>query len=497
MASEANVPQCGHLRPHTAPYVFVNEQAELIHVNEQLSSVGRHIAELNTLQSTLRRRTLQLHNLLSPIHTLPIEILSYIFQLVVTPESYDHSNASFYRECLDQALVLSSVTSQFRHIAFGTPELWNRIPLRITKDKTIDNASSMLQHCVARASSVTICVSDRLNYESGGDLHSVIETLLTSETTRKVKAFELYSLYHASSWMSKLDSSSFPMVESLIITCGIGTKHLSGFDFGTLNNLTQLDIDGTWRDFSLTAPPSVLYLNIYRVPQKMFLSLLYQCPNLVECSADTGRELDGPPFTKPIILKHLKRLHTGTMNAITRKASLQHLQLPSLESLHLDHFTKRRSLGIVPLCCNVSATLTSLTIHTYSIMFDHDELYQLCRVTFPKLRDLKFTTAEYFLPLASAFRALSPRDYEYNNPRPLHLPALRSITLHSDVAEVEPRVIVHLLKNWWSDEALHLHLEFQSYSYNHQKDWTPELREELKSIVGKRQIEIIWGRDKL
>ncbi|KAF7783264.1 hypothetical protein Agabi119p4_2640 [Agaricus bisporus var. burnettii] len=397
----ASILRCDHLRNHKAPYAFANQRAELIHVSEELSSLDRHISELNTLRSTLHLRTLQLHNLLSPIYVFPTEILSYIFQLVVNPESYDHRNFGIHQECLDRALVLSSVTSQFRHIAFGTPELWNRILLCIVEGDPIGKVSSLLQHCIAHASSVTLCVIERHN-KSGSDFRSVIETLLTSDTTRKVKAFKLHSLNNVSSWTSKLNSSSFPMVESLIIRCGSGTQHLSGFDFATLNNLTRLDIDGAWLNVPIIVPPSVRYLNIYKVSHKVFVSLLYQCPNLVECAADTIKGLDGPPFTEPLILSHLKQLDAGGMNAITTEMSLQYLQLPSLESLELDHSTVHRSFaGIqVSLCWNVSATLTTLTINTHSRTFDYDELYQLCRFTFPKLRVLKFDSP-YFSPLVN------------------------------------------------------------------------------------------------
>ncbi|KAF7783247.1 hypothetical protein Agabi119p4_2623 [Agaricus bisporus var. burnettii] len=290
------------------------------------------------------------------------------------------------------------------------------------------------------------------------------------------------------------------MIETLLISCGYEIEALSArdFDFGTLDTVTRLRIYApapVTLKFPIIVPPSVQYLELSEVPQKVFVSLLYQCPNLVECSADVRKELDGPPFTKPLILNHLKRLDTGAMNAIVMSSSVQHLLLPSLEFLRLDYLSEC-SLDIVPFCRSVSATLTSLTIRMHSATSDYEGLYQLCRSTFPKLRDLKFDS-EYFTPLMSAIRALSPLDGDCNNLRPLHLSALESISWYSDALGMAPRILLDSLKNWWSDEALHLHLEFYGYSRSQQEDWTPGLREELRSIVGRHQIEIIWAGDKI
>ncbi|KAF7783249.1 hypothetical protein Agabi119p4_2625 [Agaricus bisporus var. burnettii] len=314
MASAVNFPQCDHLRSITAPNVFASEQAEFIHLNEQLSSLDRHIAELNTLRSTLHRRTVQLQNQLLPIYTFPFEVLTYIFQLVVGPESYS-SSFQCGQQYIRRALVLSSVSSHFRHVAFGTPELWNKIPLRVAEHKAIDNLS-LLQHCIAYASNVTVCVSDKYHNKCGEDVRSVIKTLFTPDTMRKVKKFELWTSNHASLWISNFNSTSFQMIETLIITYKTPQRRWPVFDFGTLNNLTRLHMPGS-DHLPITVPPSVQYLYIDKVSLGEFVSLFYQCPNLVECSASVEGGLYRP-FSKPLILKYLKRLDTNTMYAITK-----------------------------------------------------------------------------------------------------------------------------------------------------------------------------------
>ncbi|EKM81368.1 hypothetical protein AGABI1DRAFT_127374 [Agaricus bisporus var. burnettii JB137-S8] len=318
----------------------------------------------------------------------------------------------------------------------------------------ISDVSSLLQHCIARAQDVTICVC------SGRDGFEYIETLLTLDVTRKVKAF--HDLSYESSRISKLNRTSFPMIETLLISCGYKIEALSArdFDFGTLDTVTRLRIYAPLAPvtlkFPIIVPPSVQYLELSEVPQKVFVPLLYQCPNLVECSADVRKELDGPPFTKPLILNHLRRLDTGAMNAIVMSSSVQHLLLPSLEFLRLDYLSES-SLDIVPFCRSVSATLTSLTMRMHLATSDY----------------------EIFYALMSAIRALSPLDGDCNNLRPLHLPALESISWYSDALGMAPRILLDSLKNWWSDEALHLHLEFYGYSRSQQEDWTSGLRIEV------------------
>ncbi|EKM81381.1 hypothetical protein AGABI1DRAFT_91089 [Agaricus bisporus var. burnettii JB137-S8] len=480
MESEANSPECDYLRSMTAPYVSASEQAELSHMHERLASLDRHISELNTLRSTIHRRASQLHNQLSLINTLPIEIFSYILQLVVGSKNKNfYSGGCCYRECLRQAFVLSSVSSHFRHVAFGTSELWDRISLQIAEDEVIGNISPLLQHCISCApKSVSLCIFESRRNEDCRDTRSVIETFITLETTRKVKTLHLHGSTHVWMWIPEFNAASFPMIETLEVSFG-HKADASGFDFGTLDTVTRLRIYDAppTLNFPIIAPPSLQFLEISSVSQTAFLLLLFQCPNLVECYAKIAKDLDDLPFAKPIILNHLKRLRTKNKNAFAVSSFLQHLRLPSLEFFEFNHQVEG-SLDIVPFCRGVSATLTTLTILTYSRTLDNDDLYELCRLTFPKLRVLKLNL--YHISLLSAIRALSPLDDECNasDLRPLHLPALRSISLYSDVLELGPRTILDLLKNWWSDEELHLRLEFGHYSFG-RKDWTPEQREEL------------------
>jgi hypothetical protein len=486
MASSIDVHQCDYLRPHSLPLGFTSE---LVNINEQISSLDSHISQLITLRDALRRRSRQLHNLLSPIQTLPIEVLSYIFQQLVDPDQCYRRCLPWYRRYLTQALVLSSVSSHFRRVAFGTSKLWKCIPLYITNGEAIGKASSLLQHCIALAPTINISVFDRLDEEGA---RSAIDILLTSDVTRKVKIFELYGAIYASPWVEKLEGSSFPMLGALSIRSHVIDLT---YDFGTLKTLTRLCISDHSINRPIIMPLSLQHLNIAHVTPLVFLSVASQCLNLVECAVDFESEffdnLDGNnQFSEPVTLNHLKRLNFRVLNVREMSLWAERFRLPSLETLELEHGQENTIAGARPLCHSVSATLTTLVINTLSDTLNYDDLYQLYRLPFPKLRRLEFWSGRVE-PFLSAIHALALLDNECSTSEARRLPTLRFILLRCSSA-FKPRSLLDLLKKWRIGEAFYFHIQLHRYELSY-SDWSPELRQELKSIIGERRIEVTWG----
>jgi hypothetical protein len=62
--------------------------------------------------------------------------------------------------------------------------------------------------------------------------------------------------------------------------------------------------------------------------------------------------------------------------------------------------------------------------------------------------------------------------------------------------DAEPRSLVDLLKEFRIGEAFSFHIEFQFYGRTYCQ-WSPELQEELRSVLGSRQVEITWGNDEV
>jgi hypothetical protein len=505
MASTVNFQQCSYLDQHTLPHAFASERAELVHINEQISSLDSHISQLTTLRSTLLRRSGQLHNKLTPIHTLPIEILSYIFQELVNSHHYDYPcfdwceasshpaivpvSIRSHEACLRQAFILGSVSSHFRHVALGTPEIWKRIPIVITNGEAIDKASSLLQFCITLAPSVDISVCLAVDEEK---VRLAFDVLLTPDTMRKVKSFTL-SQYHSPSnlWIDKFKGSCSPVLNTLSL--GLELDEASVINMGSLTTVTRLSMCAPLLGHSIIVPPSVQYLDIYYVSQQVLVSLLYQCPNLVEldatidCDIEDGSDADAQ-FTEPLTLPHLKTLFSSPVSAFVVESSVENLRLPSLEYLYLPCLRS----GAVLLYRNVSTTLTTLVIGSVDEESDYEDLMQLCRIPVPELRKLKIYW-NYQLPPFT--RVLELFDGNSNDSKPHCFPALRSVTLCCHVT-LEPHSLLDLLKEWKIGETFYFHIHFRGYGYGYHQ-WSPELLEQLKSIVGSRQIEVTWGYDKI
>jgi hypothetical protein len=196
---------------------------------------------------------------------------------------------------------------------------------------------------------------------------------------------------------------------------------------------------------------------------------------------------------KSLTLNHLKRLTLDVFNADETSSFAPSLRLPLLETLELRHTLPREFIKVVPFCRNVSATLTTLIINTTSDVIYYDDLYQLCKLPFPKLRSLEFSSF-FFETFPGVIHALALLDGENCNPEIRHLPALESIILRHN-GHGNLRSLLDSLKEWRIGEAFDFRFQFQSNEWDDR--WTPKLREELRSIVGRRRVEITSGGQKV
>jgi hypothetical protein len=469
---------------------YASAPAELVHLNDQKCSLDHPTSQLNALPVALQHRPNQLGNMLSPIYTLPIEVLSRIFrQLIFSPHIPGYLYF-WYRACISQAFVLGSVSVHFRQVALGTPQLWKRVPIYLPNPNTVGKSLLLLQHCMALTTGVNVSVLHLLNEE---EAHSVIDTLLNSDTTFKIKGFTLEdSLQTSNVWTRKLEGSSFPMLDFL----SIHRVPAQSLDFRAFELITRLELHGPCASRSLTviAPPFLQYLTTFYVPQQTLISLLYQSPNLVECSAtfpDYAWD-DDTIFDKPLTLSHLKRSSFRRIRAITFSPQIP--LMPSLESLELVLDNGAEFTGVILLCRNASATLTTLKLYIRYSIVQRDDLHQLWNIPVPNLRELELRCYEE--PFLWAIETLTQRIDECSSAGLHYLPSLTSLILRFSSA-VEPRRILDLLSKWKIGKSGDFYVEVK---YTDQKlpDGSPELREELGSVVGtRRQIDIVWGDSKV
>jgi hypothetical protein len=452
MPSSVATQQCDYLDPRALANAPTDVREQLVHINNQISAIDSHVSQLIAMRDGLRRRSRQLHNMLLPIYNIPTEILSYIFQLAVNLSVRHLTRTSLYRHCLPRALDLSSVSFHFHHVAFCTPELWQRVPLFLTSRQAVCKASSLLRHCVTVAPMLKITVSETLVKE---EARPAIDILLTPDVTQKIGTFDLYkSIYASDLWIEKLRISSFPMLGTLRIR--FPPKH-RGYNFGALKALTKLSLDhygleNILMTHPIIVPPTLRYLNSGYCSEEGLLSLLRQTPNLVECVAKIEVFNGGTRITGPLTLNHLRRLSLlANFRAETRSLA-QYLRLPSLEALKLTVSGTNGLQAFIPLCRVISTTVSTLTITVVWFTLDSKDLYQLCRLPFPKLRKLKITS-DIFKSIQNIIQALTPVGGENSNTETCYLPALDSIILHCNGYDTEPQYLLDSLKRWSIGDA--------------------------------------------
>ncbi|KAJ7268128.1 hypothetical protein B0H12DRAFT_1002293, partial [Mycena haematopus] len=78
-----------------------------------VTSLESQISALVELRDRERACIAVLRHLISPIRTLPVELLAEIFELSIGVEMYEKD-----------AFRISHVCSEWRHIAHSTPRLW-------------------------------------------------------------------------------------------------------------------------------------------------------------------------------------------------------------------------------------------------------------------------------------------------------------------------------------------------------------------------------------
>ncbi|XP_006458754.1 hypothetical protein AGABI2DRAFT_115776 [Agaricus bisporus var. bisporus H97] len=463
---------------------MLSAEQELVHIphfhNQKLKrDVGPRMSELR-----------------SPIYKIPVEVLTQIFQQVVDVDAdiLDLPLQESYSS-IGLAITLSSISFGFRQVALRTADLWRRVTFKKV-DKCIHHFSPLLRHSSSRADHLDLTIY--FNKNPHRDIIRLVAEILCFPAIRpKVKALRLDCYVELCRW-GNLDTklTSFLNLDTLIIALDRHDRgselHLSAVP------LRRLHISGgSWFLKSISLHPSVQVLHLDSVPlQGMVMDVLKTCPNLVECSLSLhywesirSRIL----FSNPIILQHLRRLSLPIHHDICTVESLRDLKLPALEFLKLgfhDHSMISPS-NLTLFCRHVSTTLKSLSID-FSDSWEYGGFRRLFELPFPNLEHLELCTT---VPkcLADAVRALIPAEDGNND---LYFPRLCVLALEypiqkGDVFGPLPGLVLDLLNTWKVGETSNFHLDFKTnkcFGRVVDRMWSPELREELKLMVERRQF---------
>ncbi|KAF7773211.1 hypothetical protein Agabi119p4_5378 [Agaricus bisporus var. burnettii] len=481
--------RCDYIPSYESARTFADRMTDPARVDEQILHLDNHIYQLNQLRSTLIHRSNQLR---SPSYTVPVEVLSRIFQELVAAVLRPFSTPPYYyyKACcavLRQSFIISSVSMHFRQVALGMPELWERIGFEFVKPP-VHKYMPLFEHCATRAYPRFLSLRFRYAFAlhkfipSNEEIRFLENTLFSPHITREVHTLDLGSI---PPWLSMPSiPSTFPRLEILTID----VDDVLPLDLRALP-LSRLTLRGD-RARSILLPPSVQYIDISGAPYR---GLLHQCPNLAEgfIGAEILREYfddNGPPLCR---LKRLTCKMPSNPN-FTFSSLIGDSRMSSLEYLKITNtFYQNQMVSLIlRLSGNAPSTLKVLFLKGLRV---DPHATSLFRLPMQNLQDLKIG-ADTSEDLVSAIRALTLGAKEFDNEEMKYLPRLKFLGLESESGIRDfPAAIIELLKETEIGVAHDFHLALPSNLRGRgDEEWSPELREELNSIVNSRRIKVTW-----
>ncbi|KAJ7366388.1 hypothetical protein DFH08DRAFT_167048 [Mycena albidolilacea] len=290
------------------------------------------IASLESLELREREHAyvVALRYLISPIRTLPVELLSEIFGLAIHDDTH-----------IQDAFRVSQVCSDWRRVAHGTPELWNRnfrvYPPSIDSDEfCADGLKDWLARSAPLPVPITWC----------GRARKIISCRSSEEVLRVASRWRSLDFECTSPrWLvSRLAECQLENLEALALTIPSTTDPSIVLAF-TVPRLRKLSLLIHSDVLPILVMPWAQLVDLTldcRVHRQLDITfdLLAQCPNLVRASVSTGLVLHGAA-RDALALSHLRSLSVDYFEPAGHAAGhgasfLDNLSAPVLEELCLD-----------------------------------------------------------------------------------------------------------------------------------------------------------------
>ncbi|KAJ7366384.1 hypothetical protein DFH08DRAFT_166943 [Mycena albidolilacea] len=291
------------------------------------------IASLESLElrDHERARIAALRYLMSPIRTLPVELLAEIFGLAIHGDTH-----------IEDAFRVSQVCSDWRRVAHSTPELWNRnfrvnLPSVDSDEFYADGLKDWLARSAPLPVPITWC----------GRAPTIFTWRSSEEVLRVAPRWRSLDFEFTSPpWLiSRLADCQLESLEALALTIPSNTDPSTVLAF-TVPRLRKLSLR-IWSDALpiLSLPWTQLTdftFTCHRAwsqPDIAF-DLLVHCPNLVRASVFTGLVLPGAS-RDALSLSRLRRLsvyYFGPAGHVAGHGAsfLDNISAPVLEELCLD-----------------------------------------------------------------------------------------------------------------------------------------------------------------
>ncbi|KAF7335329.1 hypothetical protein MSAN_02343700 [Mycena sanguinolenta] len=297
----------------------------------KITSLDSQINALVNLRDRERTYVAALRYLISPIHTLPVELLARIFELAI--RDYMH---------VWDVFRISQVCSDWREVAHSTPRLWTR-PMRIDlrKDRSGDQEkiyTDGLKTWLTCSAPFTVPISVVLIPMSSRRLTEQI--LGTAPRWRSLQL-----IYPPPWFISQLAEASMHNLEELDLGIKDGNFHnyrtedFDLFKFTTVPRLRRLCLHINSNTLSILVPAAQLtdlILNVHC--SNIALDILAQCTNLIHAALRTTGMFSRPHAIQTVpTLSHLRVLSLRFFGSEEHAMSfLDHLPTPALEELSLD-----------------------------------------------------------------------------------------------------------------------------------------------------------------
>ncbi|KAK7043000.1 hypothetical protein VNI00_008738 [Paramarasmius palmivorus] len=324
---------------------LLDAQAESREHQVEISKLKTVIIARETKQQGLNKMIDHYRSLLSPIHRLPQELLTLIFESICDMNELHPSRAP-------SAMVLSSVCGRWRELAMSTPSLWSSI--RISCSTWDDNTCESLVYLTR------IFLERSRSYPLKLDLDFILFHFEYEEWTHAGSAFGLL-VQHSHRWLSlkllvqryDFDHTLFrslrdqlPMLRYLSVDDEVGDDldSESGTLFEHCPNLTSVQLRAD-RGFSAGIVLPWSQLVTLDVPEGLIeplLQVLKECSGLERLSlgeitrdyrdADDNSEEDEGPIFHSSTIRHLT-IHATNIRQISR--ILKRITMPQLASIEI------------------------------------------------------------------------------------------------------------------------------------------------------------------
>ncbi|KAF7375559.1 F-box domain-containing protein [Mycena sanguinolenta] len=264
-------------------------------------ALRNRLSELDALISSLTTERQRLQDVAGtifyPVLSLPVEITAEIFQRCIPGQS------NLGKSSTEAPWVLAQICRQWRQIALDTPHLWQSLLFR-------DGEASieLLRLWLYRSGNLALNLG-----------------LEVSDPSRAGALIEA-SLLHCSRWRDSISlgsvlGSSEPVTDTLTITDAPSLRHVD------VSALRPMKLDIPW------APMKTLTL-LHEIPLAEFMSLLKECPNLLNLTVSTTGH--AATHTDLVTLTSLETLTCNLGDA----SVLKHLILPHLLRLTVTSFNE-------------------------------------------------------------------------------------------------------------------------------------------------------------